>query len=58
MWEVIRAHDGKEPVFVKEGIEFHPFGAGQTPDAICLYCCTANLHTSMSCEKCGAPLVH
>ncbi len=52
------ARNNKQVLMVKDGIEFHPFGSLSTPDAICLYCCSANLTTSIDCQKCGAPLVH
>lgn len=39
-------------------LRFVEFTYQQTPDAICLYCASANLNASFECRKCGAPLVH
>lgn len=47
-----------KPLLVSKGVEYHPFETtNATPDALCRYCWSPNLHTSTHCEKCGAPLI-
>lgn len=52
-----RAETGGATLKVREGVRFISFDPATTPDAICCYCWSANLHTSTHCEKCGAPLI-
>jgi len=45
-------------ILLEEGIKFVPHATPDIPDAICRYCLLVNLHSSIWCAGCGAPLVH
>lgn len=56
--EYISKWDGRSPLMLRNGFEFHQFGPDETPDALCRYCWSPNLHTSTHCGKCGGPMVN
>ncbi len=53
-WEEGRA--AGRVMILSSGAEFVPFARPPIIDAICLYCASPNLSSSLWCEKCGAPL--
>lgn len=44
-------------VVLERGIEFQPFTVPTIPLAICRYCTSPNLNSSLWCSQCGAALV-